>query len=565
MFKFIRNIKYIFQKSEINSLYWILFFLFLVTFLDALSFSVIIPVANTIFFEKVLDVPFFNINHSLSLNYKFIVLLIFVIFFIFKNFIIIFFNFYFTDFFKKINNRISSMVFSLFLSQEYNFFLKESAKEYFQKILKDLSLINIFFISLITFVSEIIFFFIISCVLIYIDFRIFSFVFFGFLIFVILYLRAFKKRIKYWSYESWRSSSNVHNLTMEGFVGFKDIIIYNLKNNFNVKFDENMNVLNHAAARIGFLNNAQRYWLEIVGIFIMSLALFYLIYFKIEILKLIPVLALFIVVIFRILSSLNRIIIHFQTVKFYYPSFETIGEECKNFANLKKEQINKNFNFDKNIDFLNVSFGYNKSKNNLNNINLKIYKNQCVGIFGSNGSGKSTFLNLVAGLLKSSAGKITIDGKYDLYQNKECWFKKISYVQQDIFLLDGTILYNITLQSELIHKEQKLLEVDKILNLEKYFSKLPQGLNTQVGRNGMNLSGGQKQVISIARALYKNSDILLFDEPTSAMDNDNSVVIKDLIFKLKNKKTIIIITHDNELFYNFFDQKFKIDNGNINI
>ena len=152
-----------------------------------------------------------------------------------------------------------------------------------------------------------------------------------------------------------------------------------------------------------------------------------------------------------------------------------------------------------------------------------------------------------------------------MYENKESWFKKISYFQQDIFLLDGTILYNITLQGELIHKEQKLLEVDKILNLEKYFSKLPQGLNTQVGRNGMNLSGGQKQVISIARALYKNSDILLFDEPTSAMDNHNSFVIKDLIFKLKNKKTIIIITHDNKLFYDLFDQKFLVDNGNFNI
>ena len=117
MIKFFEEIKYIFQKKEINSLCIILFFLLLVTFLDAISFSAIIPVANAIFFEKSLNIPFFQTNDPLSLNYKFIVLVIFVLIFIIKNFIIIFFNFFFTDFFKKINNRISSMVFSLFLNQ----------------------------------------------------------------------------------------------------------------------------------------------------------------------------------------------------------------------------------------------------------------------------------------------------------------------------------------------------------------------------------------------------------------------------------------------------------------
>ena len=115
------------------------------------------------------------------------------------------------------------------------------------------------------------------------------------------------------------------------------------------------------------------------------------------------------------------------------------------------------------------------------------------------------------------------------------------------------------------YNQSRLDEVDKILNLDKYFGVLPNKLSTQVGTNGMSLSGGQKQIISIARALYKDSSIFIFDEPTSAMDATNSLLIKDLIHKLKNNKTIILITHDKTLFSDLFDIILKVDAGNIRI
>jgi ABC-type bacteriocin/lantibiotic exporter with double-glycine peptidase domain len=566
MFKFFSDLKYILQKKEINQLFLILIFLLLIVCLDAMSFSLIIPIANIIFFEKSLDIPFFKQNYLEFFNDKFLLLSIFILIFFLKNFIIIFFNLYFTDFFKKINNRVSSDLFSHFLNLEYKFFLKDLSKEFFQKILADLNYANSFSISYIIFVSEIIFFLFISCVLIYVDYKIFFVVIFGFSFFIILYISIFKKRIKYWSYQSRDSSSNLYNLTIEGFIGLKDIIIYDLKKDFNYKFDQNVIVNNHANARIVFLNNVQRYWLEIVAIIIIFLSLYYLMFFKIKVVEFIPILGLFIFVIFRVLTSLNRIILNFQNIKFYYPSFQAIVKECKNFANSEKNESKIQFNFDNYIEFSNVSFRYNNSKNILDKINLKIYKNKCVGIFGDNGSGKTTLLNLVAGLLQPSEGKIVIDSNYDLYDNREVWYKNISYVQQDIFLLDGSIEYNITLQNKFTHKKSQLSKVKKIANLEKYFYQLPEGLETQVGRNGTKLSGGQKQMISIARALYKDSPILLFDEPTSAMDNINSTIIKNLIHELKGKKTIIIITHDKDLFdENYFDEKFKIRDGKINL
>jgi ABC-type multidrug transport system fused ATPase/permease subunit len=167
--------------------------------------------------------------------------------------------------------------------------------------------------------------------------------------------------------------------------------------------------------------------------------------------------------------------------------------------------------------------------------------------------------------LQSSEGKITIDGKYNLYENRETWFKNISYVQQDIFLLDESIRYNITFQNELVHNQSRLNEVIKILNLDKYFDFLPNKLSTQVGPNGMSLSGGQKQIISIARALYKDSSIFIFDEPTSALDANNSLLIENLIRTLKNNKTIILITHEKTLFADLFDINLKVDSGNVSI
>lgn len=562
---FFGELKYILEKKEINLFYIILFFLLLVTFLDAISFATIIPVTDFIFFEKSLSISFFKNKTISDLNYKFIVLFIFVLIFTIKNFIVIIFNFYIINFLKKINNRISSKVFFLFLDQEYKFFLKNSSKDLFQKILKDLNLLTIFFLSLATLAIEIIFFFIISCVLIFVNFKIFFFVFFGFSIFILLYMQVFKKRLTHWAYQSRNSSSNLNNLTIQGFVGFKDIIIYNLKNNFHVKFDHHKNAFNHYDSRIAFLNNIQRYWLEIVGIFIMCLALSYLILFRVEIVQLVPTLGLFVIVIFRILSSLNRIVNSFQNIKFYYPSFEAIVKECKKVEHFRTVELDINFNFENYIEFSNVSFGYSKSQNTLNKVNVRIYKNQCVGVYGKNGSGKTTFLNLVAGLLQSSEGKITIDGKYNLYENRETWFKNISYVQQDIFLLDESIRYNITFQNELVHNQSRLNEVNKILNLDEYFDFLPNKLCTQVGPNGMSLSGGQKQIISIARALYKDSSIFIFDEPTSALDTNNSLLIENLIRILKNNKTIILITHEKTLFADLFDINLKVDSGNISI
>jgi len=263
------------------------------------------------------------------------------------------------------------------------------------------------------------------------------------------------------------------------------------------------------------------------------------------------------------LNSFNRIVVGVQNLRFNYYSFFSIAERIQSFESTKKIFFNNQIQFQNSINIKNVSFFYNTTSHKaLDNINFEIKRGECVGILGNNGSGKSTLLYLLSGLLQPSEGNILIDSKYDLFENRVEWYEKLSYVQQNIFLLNSTIKHNICLVEENEVDNLKLEKISNDLQLDKFFNNFPNKLNTQVGMNGLNLSGGQKQMISLARALYKDSEIVILDEPSAALDSPNTSLIKKIIQSLKYKKTIIMVTHDDS-FNDSFDKIIEIRTGKI--
>ena len=204
--------------------------------------------------------------------------------------------------------------------------------------------------------------------------------------------------------------------------------------------------------------------------------------------------------------------------------------------NSNENSIDKNQKFEnwKRIKVKDLNFTYPDNTKALENINLEINNGEIIGIIGNSGSGKTTFVNIVTGLLPVK-NSIFVD-EIDVTENQVNWIKNIGYVSQNIYLFDDTIEYNITLSKKDEINYNLLKEAIKVSMLDDFINSLTKKLETQIGENAIKVSGGQKQRISIARAIYHNPSLLVFDEFTNALDVQTEKRILDLIVKPKKIK-----------------------------
>lgn len=568
-----KKIFFLTNKKEKYKLILISVLNFFGIFLEMLSFALIIPVFNIIFLDEKSEIPILNLMHSHFLNlninlsdgvYKIFILLILIVIFFSKNIFLIIINYASIKFYNLFQLRISNSLFKLYLKQDYSFFLDSKSDFLVRKLINDTmgvkTYLNLFQNALIDILLVSAF----SLVLVLVNYQIFLFCAFLFTIIFFLYFKIVKKRIVSWSYNYQHNLGSLQNLIISGATGIKDIAVYNLKDFFQNNYKKINNSTFLSFFKIDFINNIQRFWMEIVAISAMILPLIIFLYIGKDVNELIPIFALFLVGLFKIIPTFNRLVQCYQILKFNKPSLEIIYQQFYELKNYKDKD--KDFYFEKNLKFVDVAYTY---KNNnyevFKNINLEIKKNKSVAIIGKNGSGKSTLLNLLTGIINPTIGNIFIDEEQNLSETNNNWLKKISYVQQNIFLLNDSIKNNITFENNNEFNYKNYSYVKKFIDLDEAFSNLSNGLHTIVGNDGLNLSGGQKQLISIARALYKNSDIIVFDEANSALDFYYKEILKKTIRKLKGTKTIIFVTHDLSFLENSFDEVYLIESGKLSL
>jgi ABC-type bacteriocin/lantibiotic exporter with double-glycine peptidase domain len=556
-------------------------FLFLLTtslnffgiFLEMFSLALIIPVFNFIFFNNLPNnFLFFSIFNNLKIlsefNTKMLIVVFLIIFFFIKTFLLIIFNYLYLKFINLMSIRLSNDLYKLYIEKDFDFFLSDKSNNILRKITIDITGVRNYLVSLQIILIETFFIFFISILLLYNNYKIFSFILLIFGSVLYFYMIIIKKRIQRWSILYQENVGSLQNLIVTSVKGIKDLIIYNLYEIFFKKFSDYTKNTYVPAFKQDFINTVARYWMELIAVLSVLIPLGFILLGQETlnnhlISELIPFLALFAVSIFKIVPSINRILNSYQGMKFYTVSLDIIYNE---FLYLKKANIisNDEIIFKYTLEFKNIRFTFKKnSPEVLKNINFKIQKGECVAILGSNGSGKSTFLNILSGLLKPSEGKIIIDNKETVIHSNKSWINKISYVQQNIFLLNSTIKENIVLSQGSNCNEEKFLEISKILYLDEAFSKFELKLETIIGEDGAFLSGGQKQLISIARALYKKSEIIIFDEADSSLDVDRVLNLRNTILLLKNKITIIFVTHDVNLLKDCFTKIYQIENNNF--
>jgi ABC-type multidrug transport system fused ATPase/permease subunit len=564
----IQKILFLLNAKERNYLIMVSLFLLVGVFLEMLSFAIIVPIFNVIFLnnlsEDFFSKIFFNKDFFISKNFKIIILFILILVFFIKNIYLIFLNYYNKRFFYFLNIRLSSDLFSLYLKQNYSFFLSNKSDNLQRKSTNDISGFQTFLSSFQALITELIFIFFLSILLFSANYFIFLFCTFVFTTISILYIKTVRERIKLWSYSYQENLGYLQNLITEGVKGIKDIFIYSLEKFFSKKFYHFVKITQYSFFKVDFVNNVQRFWMEILAVFSMTAPIILLLFLDTNINELIPIFVLFSVSIFRIVPSFNRIIQNYQNIKFFTPSVDLIYKEFSELSVNNNTLISNNFEFKDTIEFKNVSLSYNNdSLPILTDVNIQILKGESVLILGDNGSGKSTLLNILSGLLEPSSGKILIDNEHDIYKNKKIWLSKLSYVQQNIFLINTSIKKNILLEQESLADNERFKIICNLLSLEKVFNNMPERLDTVVGNDGLYLSGGQKQLISIARALYKNAEIIVFDEANSALDKDYLSILKNLIISLKGRKTLIMVTHELSFLKDSFDKIYRIQSKNL--
>ena len=441
---------------------------------------------------------------------------------------------------------LSKLIFKNNISQSYINYTKRNSSEMISVTLEKVSQTASAFCNFLILLGNIILgTFIIGSLLI-INWKV---VFFSMIFIAIYYLLIYKK-VSDTLYNNGKILSIYSpkrlRLLQEVFLGFRDVIVNGTENFYIDTFSNLDKDYKLKLAKSRFITVFPKYLIEGFLILLLVIIGYKISLSDISVLSLIPLFGTFVYAYQRLLPLMQQIYSTRTYYKSFYASICDVIEELETTKNVNKTIPNKNnLVFKKDIIFKDIFFAYDTSGDYvLKDLNFAINKGDHIGIYGETGSGKSTFIDILIGLLPPSRGEFFIDG-VEIYKKKASlsWTSKIAHVSQNIFLKEGTIAENIAFGESLksINKEL-LIKASKSAHIYDFIKKNRRGFEARVGERGINLSGGQRQRIAIARALYRDKDILVLDEATSALDHITEAKIIDSLKRNQNL-TIFMVSH----------------------
>lgn len=570
----ISKIYKIFSRKEKILLLFFISLLSIGAFLEIIGLILIIPFTSLLLNKKEFlqneYLPNFITNlydlGVIELIYLFGILLI--IFYVTKNIYLSIINYLSFQFIYKKYRRLAKTLFLKYLYLDYESH-KNSDPSIFQRNINTeiLNFTANIMIPLLLLFSEliVILFILISLILVEPLYTIIV-VFFFAIIFSVISILVKSKTSKL-GYESQTKFGNMISTVNQSFNSIKMIKLHDRYNFFVNKFDNNLKIFAANSALSKNIVQWPRYFTEIIVIFVIVTSSILITKNQNDILSLLPVLSFFALAGFRLMPSFNRILSSYNNMIYFSASVNVVYKELNllkinNFNDYSKKN-NSKFIFKNKVSMQNVSFKYKESnKKTLSNISLDINKGQRVAFIGKTGSGKSTLVDILLGLIKQKSGKVNIDN-LPIENIVSEWQQIIGYVPQNIYLLNDKIISNIAYGIDYKNIDKnKIYDSLKKSQLFEFVNNLSEKENTEIGENGYKLSGGERQRLGIARALYQNPKILVIDEGTSSLDLETQMKINETILKLNKDITIIVIAHRLELIKEF-DKVFQIENGNL--
>ena len=554
----------------------IIFLSIVIVVIDALSIFSLLP-----FTSLILDIDTINTQNQTYLKYlplflkdlvteinSWVLFIILLSILFLRNVIHIINNFVIFKFIKFLEVDTSKKIFFLWLNKSYLNFYKNTSSELIKDFRDSIGGYIMFIENVTRFISDL---FILSLFAVFLLFISFNETLIVFTYYIIIFF-IFKKILSNFSFrygEITNLSSNEINLTIiNTYKNFTQIILRKLKKNFLALISKFVNKFSYSRLIISFIKSNTKQLFEISIIFFIFL-LFGLFnsftFYSTE--EIISLFIIFIVAAYRILPQINNLVASLIKIKNFQFPFQIIDEQIQ-FFNTEYKKIDflsnreDKLNFDESLKLKSISFNY--EGNNINifeDLDLTLKKKETLGIVGRNGSGKTTMVKILLGLIKPNKGNLLIDNKIIKYKNIDIYQNFFSYLSQENLFIPGTIKENVAFGEHNID-EKKLHYALKVTNCLEFIEKLENGIDHKIIEDGKNFSIGQLQRLALARAIYFDNQILILDEPTSALDEVSEKNFLNLINDLKDKKTIIIISHKKETLKNC-DNIYEISNKKL--
>jgi ATP-binding cassette, subfamily B, bacterial PglK len=397
---------------------------------------------------------------------------------------------------------------------------------------------------------------------------------------VILLIKSLRSRLSRWNVDGWGASAEMIRILNHGLGGLKETRIIGCESYFEQQMEIQTKQFAKNITLVQSFGNLPRFVLEAFMItFLISFTLLFINLNSQAGESLTAVLGIFALASIRLLPAMSNLVSNVNTVrantfaidKLFFDFKEIESGNVAPASSLNDRSSNLTLNsadlqslpFNQQISIENLVFQYpGATRKSLDQISLVVQKGQSIGLIGKSGAGKTTLVDVLLGLFTPQSGDIKVDG-VSVYENLRAWQNLLGYVPQSIFLIDDTIERNIAfgVPDHLIDPD-RLTKAIEMAQLSEVVAQLPKGIKTDVGEKGVLLSGGQRQRVGIARVLYHEREIVVFDEATAALDNETEHLVTEATKALSGTKTVIIIAHRLSTIQHC-DRIYQLDQGRV--